>query len=936
MINTNLQNTNPITNITFFIENQEITFNVFSKENNLKPKVFKFSLKDNKNEIDSFIEDILKTNHQIPFISFNLNKKALSEKISKNFDKVFVFDLKTIFKNANLKPLNSLQQIAYIFNKSFSTNNLELINLISQEEIISHYIETYENFIIENNLDIKSSLDTNSQLVEKVVVLEQPSNSIKQSNADFYNENKLSLQPFNNPILETADIFLSKQIFFPFQSNFKPTEPLNKNENTIQDIFLKTPYFDNKTQQEIDETIQEFGLDRNNQPSYKNNSNEFEILLENHGNPIVLKTGLGGIHGALNNFVAKDVQCFHVDVESLHPTTIIKNERFSTNFNFKKYESLYYERVFKKRLLNFLKTLTNKNAIEIKNFNFNFPFEDKINNLNFFEPIKKQLLDLKTSNNQKSIIDALTAFANQQASAKLVLVNTYGNFLNKHSAIYDVFTQRDIVYDGQRLMLGLIDKLEEYCVFTQVNTDAVDFIPKNINDIDKIHSIIEDFSNQTGYNFETDVYDSLFQTNVNDFLTANDKWDIQTKGPNLKEYKTISKLNKQEKFLDTPKNPIIAYAITERLLNNKNIDDILNSATNPILFSQMVETGSYDFLVKGEKVLSPTNRVFIGDTKDLQKIDFIYKSSNEKWMPLTQQEINQKKLKNNLKITEERLTTLKTNLQQQLENNLPFLQEEFLVKNFNEVNKTSLATSLEDCLVFAKEELEFINELKTRSTQISEELKNPTHMRKQDLVNKHPQILAVLEDYNKKVNIIQPDLGCDIPNELFAFFIGSKFDETKINEIVSLQTKANNVKKGEFSCLFETKDKINGVFSLDNKFWVKITDNVKVKVPDLPANNFIFNGDLTNAVVKQGKLIINETKQINLDLNWYKQKALTYINNLDSTLLTTQEKEFLNLPKPPNIGLNDKFNTLRKVQNERLEFLKNTEQPPFKKKTFKK
>lgn len=925
-----------ITHTTFLIENQEITFHIFSKENKTTPSVFKFSLNTDTNKINDFVDEIHKVNPKTPFISFNLNKKSLVEKVSKKINEVFVFDLKTIFKNSNLKPLNSLQQIAYIFNKAFTTNNLELIDLISQEKTISQYINTYQDFIIENNLDPKSSLDTNSQLVEKVVILENTTVKPNNINADFYNENKLSLPTFNNPILETANIFLSKQIFFPFQRNSKPITPTNNNETAYKDIFLKTPYFDKKTQQEIDETIQEFGLDRNNQPSYKNNSNEFEILLENHGNPMILKTGLGGIHGALNNFVVKDTQCFHVDVESLHPTTIIKNKRFSANFDFEKYESLYHERVFKKRLLLFLKTLANKTITEIQNSTFVFPLEDKISDLSFFDSIKKQLSILKTSNQPQSIIDSLKLFANQQASAKLVLVNTYGNFLNKHSALYDVFTQRDIVYDGQRLMLGLIDRLSDYCVFTQVNTDAVDFIPKNINDIEQINNIIDEFSKQTGYNFETDSYNSLFQTNVNDFLTIDNKQEIQTKGPNLKEYKTFAKLNKGEISLDTPKNSIVAYAIVERLLNNTSIDDVLKAATNPILFSQMIETGSYETLTKNHKTLSPTNRVFVGDIKDLKKIDFIFKNSNEKWTLLTQQEIQQQKnLKGMLKITNERLETLKTNLQEHITNNNRFLEEKFLINNFNKVNQLK-CSSLKDCLVSAQEELEFIDKLKTLNTQIIEEQKKPISDRNKELIDKQPQILKVLEDYNHKMKVIKPQLKCEIPDELFVFFVGDELNEKKVNEIITLQEKNNNLKKGEFSSLLEAKDKLNTPFSLDNKFWVKTSDKVKVKVSDLPENNFIFNGDLTNVRVSQGKLIINEQKSINLDLNWYKQKALSYINNLCPDLLSTQERDFLKLPSTPNNIINDKFDTLRKIQNERLEFLKNTQQPPFQQKNFKK
>jgi DNA polymerase elongation subunit (family B) len=76
----------------------------------------------------------------------------------------------------------------------------------------------------------------------------------------------------------------------------------------------------------------------------------------------------------------------------------------------------------------------------------------------------------------------------RQLPYKIVLNGTYGAMKDKYNALYDPRQANSVCVTGQLLLLDLIEKLEDYCMIVQSNTDGVLVKLDSEADYDKIVS----------------------------------------------------------------------------------------------------------------------------------------------------------------------------------------------------------------------------------------------------------------------------------------------------------------------------------------------------------------------------------------------------------------------------------------------------------------
>ena len=71
-----------------------------------------------------------------------------------------------------------------------------------------------------------------------------------------------------------------------------------------------------------------------------------------------------------------------------------------------------------------------------------------------------------------------------------------------------------VCISGQLLILDLIEKVEPYGKFVNINTDGIFMWAKDEEDYKKIQEIAKEWENRTGLELEWERYDKMYQRDV--------------------------------------------------------------------------------------------------------------------------------------------------------------------------------------------------------------------------------------------------------------------------------------------------------------------------------------------------------------------------------------------------------------------------------------
>lgn len=240
----------------------------------------------------------------------------------------------------------------------------------------------------------------------------------------------------------------------------------------------------------------------------------------------------GGLHGAIDNYIGEGI-ILCADVASLYPAIMIEYNFLSRN----------------------------------------------ITHPNKYREIRDTRLKLKAAKNP------------MQLPYKIVLNGTYGAMKDKHNDLYDPLMANNVCMTGQLLLLDLIEKLEPYCQLIQSNTDGIFLKVENMEMIEKIKAIAKEWEIRTRLDLEWDIYNKIFQKDVNNYIIIDEKGKYKSKGGYVK------KLNNIDYDL-----PIVNSALINNFVSGKTIEDTINECNDLREFQKIVKVSKlYKYAIHGDK-----------------------------------------------------------------------------------------------------------------------------------------------------------------------------------------------------------------------------------------------------------------------------------------------------------------------------------------------
>lgn len=158
-----------------------------------------------------------------------------------------------------------------------------------------------------------------------------------------------------------------------------------------------------------------------------------------------------------------------------------------------------------------------------------------------------------------------------------------GQLKDKFSPLYDPRDNNAITVNGQLLLLDLIEKLEPYCQLIQSNTDGILVKLRSLDDYDKIDDIVWEWEKRTGMRMGFDLYEKVFQKDVNNYLIVAADGSVKTKGAYTKSLGPLD--------FDLP---IVNKAMVEFMKHGTPVDETVANCNELKMFQKIVKlTGKY-------------------------------------------------------------------------------------------------------------------------------------------------------------------------------------------------------------------------------------------------------------------------------------------------------------------------------------------------------
>lgn len=185
-----------------------------------------------------------------------------------------------------------------------------------------------------------------------------------------------------------------------------------------------------------------------------------------------------------------------------------------------------------------------------------------------------------------------------------------GQLKDKHSALFDPRENNAVTVNGQLLLIDLIEKLEPYIELIQSNTDGILVkcpirMGGNWNNYNEWYSLIDDivweWEERTGMRMEFDIYNEVFQKDVNNYVLVGPNGKMKTKG------KYTKSLNKIDNDL-----PIINKALVDYMVKKIPVETTINNCDELIMFQKIVKLSGKYWRVwhNGEFTADKCHRVF--------------------------------------------------------------------------------------------------------------------------------------------------------------------------------------------------------------------------------------------------------------------------------------------------------------------------------------
>lgn len=187
---------------------------------------------------------------------------------------------------------------------------------------------------------------------------------------------------------------------------------------------------------------------------------------------------------------------------------------------------------------------------------------------------------------------------------KIKINAVYGQSGSMDSLLYDRTAQFKTTILGQLMLLAYGNMLYKAGItIMQFNTDGIYIeVPRHLES--KHHEIRERVSKIINITIDCDIYDSLYQLNVNNYVAVDNKGHIDVKGRILKDY--------NGKNISSKTYPIVQRAVFNNIIHGTPLMTTLHECKNIVDYSLVVSKGSYSNMVYGTQ----------GTTKDINYTNY--------------------------------------------------------------------------------------------------------------------------------------------------------------------------------------------------------------------------------------------------------------------------------------------------------------------------
>lgn len=186
---------------------------------------------------------------------------------------------------------------------------------------------------------------------------------------------------------------------------------------------------------------------------------------------------------------------------------------------------------------------------------------------------------------------------------KIVINSIYGKLGYQYGDLYDRLAVLKVTVNGQLLLLMLCESLELAGIkVISANTDGI-VIKVPARKKQEYDEILEEWSRTTGFELDSEIYDSYICRDVNNYLCRETNGKIAYKGA----------LNPELYIRDLSKGynaPIIAKAVSEYLLNDKDVMETLYECKDILMFCKTQNVGrGFDvrLTINGESIKTQRN-----------------------------------------------------------------------------------------------------------------------------------------------------------------------------------------------------------------------------------------------------------------------------------------------------------------------------------------
>ncbi|MEI2465152.1 hypothetical protein [Niallia taxi] len=204
-----------------------------------------------------------------------------------------------------------------------------------------------------------------------------------------------------------------------------------------------------------------------------------------------------------------------------------------------------------------------------------------VNEPNKFKEIRDKRLELKAKKDPR------------QLPMKIVINANYGAMKDQYNPLYDPLMSNNVCLAGQLLLLDLIEKVEPYAKLIQSNTDGIFLKVEKEEDIPLIKEVAKEWETRTRLDLEWEVFDKIYQKDVNNYIIIDKKGKYKSKGAYVK------KLNNLDYDL-----PIVNKALINYFTKGISIEETINSCNELREFQKIVKVSRlYLRALHGEEIL---------------------------------------------------------------------------------------------------------------------------------------------------------------------------------------------------------------------------------------------------------------------------------------------------------------------------------------------